>query len=65
MTGGFDEDVFLKRNGVGEGRYMALVAWDVVCRPLHSGGLGVLHMQSMNLVLLTRWAGRIMSPLEN
>ena len=43
-----------RRVGVGEGRGTVLVTWDVICRPLHSGVLGVLHKQSMNLALRTR-----------
>ena len=39
-----------------------LVLQDMVSRPLHSGGLGALHLQSTNLALLTSWVGRIMSP---
>ena len=42
-----------------------LVMWDMTCRPFHSEGLGVLHIQSINQVLLTRWVGRIISPAED
>ena len=44
---------------------MALVAWDVVCRPLNLEGLGVLHLQSMNLVHWARWMGIIMRHEED
>ena len=44
---------------------MALVAWDVICRPTNLGGLGVLHLPTMNLALLTKWVARFMGPGED
>ena len=38
---------------------MALVAWDDICTPTGQGGLGVPHLKTMNVTLLTKWVKRI------
>ncbi|XP_078436377.1 uncharacterized protein LOC144707136 [Wolffia australiana] len=50
-------------NGEG-GRGIPLVAWDVVCRPMKQGGLGILHLESMNLVLLAKCVEGMVSSTE-
>ena len=57
--------IFWRGTGAGKGMDRTLIIWDVVCSPLHSGGLGLLHNQGINLALLTRWLGRIRSPKED
>ena len=44
---------------------MALVAWDDICPPTDQGGLGVPHLNTMNVVLLTKWVKRIIGPEED
>ena len=57
---------FWKGLGSREGRGLASVPWDQVCRPLKLGGFfGVLKLQTMNLALLTKWLSRIMSKEED
>lgn len=36
-----------------------LVSWPVVCLPKSQGGLGVLHLKTMNLALLGKWLWRL------
>ena len=45
-----------------QGRCLAMVSRDVVCRPIKQGGFGILHVQSMNTALLTKWVTRILAP---
>ena len=40
------------------------VSWDVVCRPTCQGGLRVLNLLTMNLILLSKWVAKIVSPAE-
>ena len=44
---------------------MALVAWDDICKPTGQGGLGVPHLKTMNVALLTKWVKRIVGPEED
>ena len=44
---------------------MALVAWDDICMPIDQGGLGVPHLNTMNVALLTKWVKRIIGPEED
>ena len=44
---------------------MALVAWDDICTPTDQGGLGVPHLDTMNVALLSKWVIRIMGPEED
>ena len=37
------------------GRGMALVSWEDICTPTRQGGLGVPHLDTMNVALLTKW----------
>ena len=34
---------------------MALVAWDDICTPIDQGGIGVPHLNTKNVGLLTKW----------
>ena len=43
---------------------MALVSWDMMCRPTSYDGLRVLHLHTMNTALLTTWIARHMLPKE-
>ena len=36
-----------------------------MCRLIKQGGLGVLHIQSMNTALLKKWVDRIMGPQDD
>ena len=49
---------------MGQSRCLAMVSWDGVCRPIKRRGLRILHIQSMNTVLLMKWVTRIMGPPE-
>ena len=49
--------------GSKEGRGLALVAWDDICKPTDQGGLGVPHLKTMNVALLTKWVKRIVGPI--
>ena len=51
--------------GSKEGRGMALVAWDDICKPTGQGGLGVHHLKTMNVALLSKWVKRIVGPEED
>ena len=51
--------------GSKEGRGLALVAWDDTCKPTSQGGLGVPHLKTMNVALLTKWLKRIIGPEED
>ena len=51
--------------GSTEGRGLALVAWDDICTPTDQGGLGVPHLDTMNVALLSKWVIRIMGPEED
>ena len=44
---------------------MALVAWDDICTPTNQGNLGVPHLDTMNVALLTKWVKRIIGPEED
>ena len=48
-----------------EGRGLALVAWDDICKPTGQGGLGVPQLKTMNVALLTKWVKRIIGPEED
>ena len=48
----------------GEDRGMAPVSCEVVCRPIKQGGLRALHLETINSVLLSKWAAKIMSSVE-
>ena len=48
----------------GQSHYLTMVSWDVICRPIKRGGLGILHVQSMNTALFTKWVTR-MDPQED
>ena len=48
-----------------EGRGLALVAWDDICKPTGQGGLGVPHLKTMNVVMLTKWVIRIVGLKED
>ena len=48
-----------------EGRGLALGAWDYICTPTDQGGLGVPHLNTMNVALLTKWVKRIIGPEED
>ena len=39
---------------------MALVTWETVCHPASQGELGVQSLLHTNLVLLTKWVGRLL-----
>ena len=45
-----------------EARGTALVAWEIVCRPVSQGGLGIHSLQHTNLALLTKWVCRLLLP---
>ena len=51
--------------GSKEGRGLALVAWDDICKPTCQGGLGVPHLNTMNVALLTKWVKRIIGSEED
>ena len=51
--------------GLKEGRGLALIAWDDICKPTGQGGLGVPHLKMMNVPLLTKWVKRIVGPEED
>ena len=51
--------------GLKEGRGMALVAWDDICKPTGQGGLGVPHLKKMNVALFSKWVKRIVGPEED
>jgi len=57
--------VCLQRNflwGWGsEGRKIAWVAWDKVCKSREAGGLGIINVGSFNLPLLEKWIWRLNS----
>lgn len=44
--------------GVMEGRKFVAVAWDRVCTPVSSGGLGIRLFKDMNVALLSKWLWR-------
>ena len=35
-----------------------MVSWDIVCRPIKAGGLGILNRHNMSTALLTKWVAR-------
>ena len=51
--------------GSKEGRGLALLAWDDICTLTDQGGLGVPHLNTMNVALLTKWVKRIIGPKED
>ena len=51
--------------GSKEGRGLALVAWDDICTTTDQGGLGVPHLNKMNVALLTKWVKQIIGPEED
>ena len=57
--------VLWKGSGEREGRGLAIVSWDMVCRPFKLEGLRFLVVTSMNLALIKRWVSRIISPKED
>ena len=56
---------FWKGPGSEDSRGRALIASDVVCWLPSQRGLWVLHLNTMNVALLTKWAGRIMSSADD
>ena len=52
-------------DGVKGGKGLALVAWDDICKPTGQDGLGVPHLKTMNVALLTKWVKRIVGPEED
>ena len=55
---------FFRKGSGSAGGGMALVQLDMVCRPTSYGSLGVLHLHTMNMALLTKWIARLMLPQE-
>ena len=51
--------------GSKEGRGLASVAWDDICKPTGQGSIGVPHLKTMNVALLTKWVIRIVGPEED
>ena len=45
-----------------EARGTALVAWEIVCRPVSQGGLGIHSLLHTNLALLTKWVCCLLTP---
>ena len=52
-------------HGTAANRGGTLVAWDVACRPLTDGGLGIRHVQHNNAALLCKWVARVMKPADD
>lgn len=44
---------------------MALVSWEDICTPTRQGGLGVPHLDTLNMALLTKWVRRIVGPEDD
>jgi len=44
-----------------EGRKIAWVAWDKVCKSREAGGLGIINVRQFNLALLRKWIWRLNS----
>ena len=65
MTKRLDEMFPMETSHLGHSRCLAMISWDVVCQSIKGGGLGILHMQSINTALLTKWVTRIMGPEED
>ena len=42
-----------------------MVSWDVISRQTKQKGLGVLYVQNINTVALTKWVARIMGPRDD
>ena len=61
-TGDSDAGVFWRGPCLEEAQGTTLVAWETVCRPDSQGGLGVHYLQHTNLVLLTKWVSRLLTP---
>ena len=60
VVGESDEEFYAERLEVG-GKHSdgtGILGTDLWA---NQGGLGVLHLQTMNLVFLTKWVGRLMS----
>ena len=41
--------------GVGRGKKISWVKWDLVCQPKRNGGVGVKDIRVMNISLLAKW----------
>ena len=51
--------------GMGQSHCLAMVSWDVVCRLVKRRGLGILHVEIMNLTLPMKCVTRIMGLQED
>ena len=51
-----------KGSGPRQGRRQA---WDITCRPIKAGGLGILDIQNMSMTLLTKWVAGLMSSFKD
>ncbi|KEH33332.1 transmembrane protein, putative [Medicago truncatula] len=45
--------------GVGGGKKISLVKWDIICTKKSKGGLGVRNVKMVNLSLLAKWKWRL------
>ena len=54
-----------KGTGLGQRRGQAMVSWEIACKPIKAGGLGILDIHNMSTTLLTKWVARRMSSWED
>jgi len=45
-----------------EGKRIAWVSWEKVCRPLREGGLGIKDIVNINVALFSKWKWRLGGP---
>ncbi|KAJ4763730.1 Ribonuclease H-like superfamily protein [Rhynchospora pubera] len=48
-----------------EQKKLRTVPWDLVCRPKHCGGLGVIDLKTFNLALLSKWLWKWITPNDS
>ena len=51
-------------NDTVESRKYHLVRWEIICKPIAQGGLGIRSIENMNKALLGKWLWRVVNATQ-